>query len=229
MGLRDNLINFVKSIVLDTWNEDLARVVPTPTSLVLNGNDAKYLPDAVVLYADIDNSTEMVELYPWNFCAEVYKNYLHCASQIIKSEGGVITAYDGDRVMAIYVGDNRDTRAVRTAMKISSAVKNIINIETEKIYESGFKLRHKVGIDRSDLRAARVGVKGDNDIVWIGTAANTAAKLCALNEKTIYITEKVYKAMDEETKLLGTIPMWEKITWNGRVIYRTTYSWKIPN
>jgi len=32
---------------------------------------------------------------------------------------------------------------------------------------------------------ARVGVREDNDIVWIGRAANYAAKLCALSEKPI--------------------------------------------
>ncbi len=30
----------------------------------------------------------------------LYKAYLHCAAKIISNEGGEITAYDGDRIMA---------------------------------------------------------------------------------------------------------------------------------
>lgn len=58
--------------------------------------------------------------------AEVYKTYLRCASQIIRDEGGTITAYDGDRVMAVFAGENKDTTAVRTALKINHAVQLIL-------------------------------------------------------------------------------------------------------
>jgi len=51
----------------------------------------------------------------WNFAhvlrdqgvaAEIYKTYLHCAAKIIRSEGGSITSYDGDRIMGIFIGDD---------------------------------------------------------------------------------------------------------------------------
>jgi class 3 adenylate cyclase len=67
-------------------------------------------------------------------------------------------------------------------------------------YSNGFVLKHVVGIDRSDLHAARIGVREDNDIVWVGRAANYAAKLCALSEKPIWITGEVYNAMLDSVK-----------------------------
>lgn len=46
-----------------------------------------------------------------HFAAEIYKSYLHCASKIIRCENGVITAFDGDRVMGIFIGDLKNTSA----------------------------------------------------------------------------------------------------------------------
>jgi len=34
----------------------------------------------------------------------IYKTFLHCAAKIIRSHKGVITAYDGDRIIAVYIG-----------------------------------------------------------------------------------------------------------------------------
>jgi class 3 adenylate cyclase len=53
------------------------------------------------------------------FAAEIYKTFLHCAAKIIRSEDGVITAYDGDRIMAVFIGNAKNTSAVRAALKNS--------------------------------------------------------------------------------------------------------------
>src|SRR5262249_12140307 len=153
------------------------RVVPEPGSLALS-NQAIELSAATVLYADLDGSTAMVEAKKWQFSAEIYKAFLYCAARIIRSEGGAITSYAGDRIMGIFLGDAGPNSAARTGLKINWAVKNIVNpLITSGWADSTHKVRHTVGIDRSDLRAARTGVRGDNDIVWVGSAANHAAKL----------------------------------------------------
>jgi class 3 adenylate cyclase len=58
------------------------------------GNDAIKL-DAVVLYADMADSTALVDTNKAAFAAEVYKSYLTCAAKIIKKQDGAVTAYDG--------------------------------------------------------------------------------------------------------------------------------------
>src|SRR5689334_21602585 len=55
------------------------------------GNDAVEL-DATVLYADLAESTALVKGYKHWFAAEVYKSYLMAASELIKNNGGKITA-----------------------------------------------------------------------------------------------------------------------------------------
>lgn len=232
MGLRDDLAAEVNATFAAQWEEQATATVPAPEDLRLNANHAKDLETATVLYADLDGSTNMVDGYKWHFSAEVYKNYLRCAGQVIRSEGGVITAYDGDRIMAVFTGGSKNTTAVRTAMKINYAVVEIIRPALAAQYpQSEFKLSHVVGVDMSQLRAARIGVRGDNDLVWIGRAANYAAKLTSISEKPLWITKAVFDNMNDEVKFSKGSPMWERRQWtpmNNMEIYCSTWWWPIP-
>lgn len=227
MGLKDDLVAEVKKTFAEQWETQTTKIVPAPEDLRLNANHAKDLETATVLYADLDGSTNMVDKYKWWFSAEVYKSYLRCAAQIIRSEGGTVTAYDGDRVMAVFTGDYKNTTAVRTALKINYAVEEIIRPEIASRYkDTDFILKHVIGIDTSQLRTARIGVHGDNDLVWIGRAANYAAKLCSLSDKPVWITKSIYDSMNDAVKLSKGVNMWTSYTWNAMnkmEIYATTY------
>lgn len=231
MGLKDDLSSEVKSTLAQAWEVQTTDNVPVPEDLRLNANHAKDLEKATVLYADLDGSTSMVEKYKWQFSAEIYKAFLRCASQIIRSEGGSITAYDGDRVMAIFAGRTKNTDAVRCALKINYAVSEIIQPAIKARYDTDFSLRHVVGIDTSQLRAARIGVRGGNDLVWVGRAANFAAKLTNESGKPTWITKAVYDSMIDDVKFHNGQEMWQKAYWvsmNDIEVYSSTYMWKIP-
>src|ERR1700722_5313325 len=120
MGLKDDLEQEVVATFKAPWTTRDGTVVPADDSVTL-GNDAIKLT-ATVLYADISGSTQMVDKRADFVAAEIYKTFLHCAAKIIRSESGVITAYDGDRIMAVYIGDSKNTSAARTALKIKYAV-----------------------------------------------------------------------------------------------------------
>src|SRR5690349_19771976 len=106
MGLLDELKAEVKKIYGESWSARDGQVVPDPEDLRL-GNDAVEFERATVLYADLTGSTNLVNNEGWAFAAEIYKTYLYCAARIIRSEGGAITSYDGDRVMGVFVGDSQ--------------------------------------------------------------------------------------------------------------------------
>lgn len=233
MTLKETLRAEISSSFRSTWQVETARNVPAPEDLRLNANHAKDLQAATVLYADIDGSTNMVDEHPWWFSAEIYKAYLRCAGALVREEGGIITAYDGDRIMAVFTGDSKNTNAVRCAMKIHHAVLEIIQplIRSRTDIHSGFVLKHKIGIDTSQLHAARIGVRGDNDIVWIGRAANHAAKLTAITlDQSIWITKDVYDLINDSVKVSNGVNMWQKWTWNqlnNAELYSTTYHWSL--
>jgi class 3 adenylate cyclase len=227
----DDMTREVRQILRTNWQRREGRKVPEATDVQL-GNDAVYLK-GTVLYADLADSTELVKGYKDWFAAEVYKSYLICACRIIRNNSGVITAFDGDRVMAVFMGDHKDTSAARCALQINFATQNIINTLLKEVFpNSAYQLQQAVGVDTSDLFVARTGIRGSNDLVWVGRAANYAAKLCSLREGNYasYITEDVFNSMAQTTKYGGnpTRLMWEKVMWNdqGIAVYRSNWWWK---
>ena len=231
MSLKEDLESEVKQIFKEQWTVETTKSVPDPDQLRLS-NHAKDLETATVLYADLDGSTNMVDNHDWTFSAEIYKAYLRCSARIIAAEDGVVTAYDGDRIMAVFTGESKNTNAVRAAMKFNHAVVKIIRPAISAQYPNkDFTLKHVVGVDTSQLRAARIGVRGYNDLVWIGRAANYAAKLTSLSETPLWITKAVYDVMNKDVKYASDgREMWEKRSWtamNNMEIYRSDWMYNV--
>lgn len=230
MSLKDDLESEVKKIFREAWTTRDGTVVPESTDLRL-GNDAVKL-DATVLYADITASTTLVDTAAPAFAAEVYKTFLLCAARIITSESGVITAYDGDRIMGVFIEGAKNTACVRAGLKINYAQQFIVNPALKAQYpHRDYTVRHVVGIDTSQLFVARTGIRGSNDLVWVGRAANYAAKLTDLTgDYPTWITGSVYDAMLDAVKVTQGRAMWEQRTWtamSGMRIYRSNWWWSL--
>jgi class 3 adenylate cyclase len=230
MALKDEITTEVKKIFAAKWETRDGTKVPEAEDVQM-GNEAVEI-DGTILYADLNGSTAMVDAKKKSFAAEIYKTYLFAAAKVIRAEGGVIVSYDGDRVMAVFIGDLKNTSAVRCALKINWAVKNIVMpLKNAQYPDDKFVVRHTVGVDTCKLWAARTGVRGANDLVWVGPAANYAAKLTELDSTyPTWITHRVYDKMSDEVKIYSDKNMWEPRTWtemNNLAIYRSNYSWVI--
>lgn len=230
MSLGDDLKTQIKKIFSEQWSTRDGQQVPDSDDLKLS-NDAVKL-GGTVLYADLSGSTKLVDGYKGYFAAELYKTYLHCAAKIITSEGGAITAYDGDRIMAVYIGDFKNTSAARSGLKINYAVKKIVNPALKAQYpNSTYVVKQAVGIDTSNLFVARTGIRGSNDLVWVGRAANYAAKLTELsNDYPTWITADVYNMLHKSAKTTNGKAMWEARRWtamNNVSIYRSAWWWNV--
>ncbi|MCE9619070.1 MAG: adenylate/guanylate cyclase domain-containing protein [Planctomycetes bacterium] len=235
MGMTQDLSAEVNKIIKETWSTTEGRVVPEAENIEL-GNKGVTL-DATCLYADLAESTKLVNTLHPQIAAEVYKCYLNCACRIIGSQGGVITAFDGDRVMAVFIGDTKNTSAVRSALAINHAVVKIINPAFKDHYKEkigDYEVSHSVGVDTSKVLVARTGIRGSNDLVWVGRAANYAAKLCTLRNGfyATWITGSVYDGMKGSVKVTpdGTKNMWEELVWKAQgdlKIYRSAYHWSL--
>ncbi len=228
--LSEQLDQEVKKIFRERWTTRDGQKVPESEDVQL-GNDAVKI-DGTVLYADLDGSTNMVDQQTPEFAAEIYKSYLHCAAKIIRAEDGQIVSYDGDRIMAVFIGGRKNTDAARCALKINYAVTKIINPAIVLQYPgSTFRVRQIVGIDTSPLFVARTGIRKWNDLVWVGRCANYAAKLCSLSsDYPSWITADVYNRLLDTSKIgSGGRDMWESVWWEERKIhvYRSNWHWKV--
>ena len=230
MGLKSDLETEVKTIYQSVWTRRNGQKVPEDTDLK-SGNDAVDL-DATILYTDLDESTKLVDTYKDEFAAENYKTFLQCATKIIRSEGGHIRSFDGDRVMGVFIGESKNTSAVRCGLKIHYAVKHIIQPKMNEQYKNNsYVMKHVTGIDTSKVLVAKAGIRNSNDLVWIGRSANHAAKLCALSsDYPTWITDRIYDNMHESVKTSNGKNMWEQRSWTpqgNRRIYRSNYWWQI--
>ena len=230
MALGNDLNSEVRQILREQWTTREGRVVPESDDLKL-GNDAVTL-EGTVLYADLDDSTKLVDSRKPSFAAEIYKCYLACSARIIRSESGEITSYDGDRIMAVFIGDAKNSTAARTALKINFAVQEIINPAiTHQYPKSDYSIKHVVGIDTSNLFVARTGIRGANDLVWVGRAANYAAKLSSRSGPFTQITAAVYNKLNRESKIGSNgRNMWTQgraREIGNKVIYTSSWQWKV--
>lgn len=240
--LKEELEAEVKRIAETRWDVREGGAVPEPEQVVLANGGVKL--DATVLYADMAESTGLVETVPASLAAEVYKAFLYCACKIIRANGGTITSFDGDRVMGVFVGDTKKTDAVKSALKLNYIVKKLVAPILKSYYETSqewkrfvplLDLRHAVGIDSSTILAARTGIRGSNDLVWVGRAANYAAKLATIRRPSYstWITKAVYEKMKDEAKYTteGGPSMWEefshKIGETSMTVYGSSYYWEV--
>lgn len=192
MTLKDELDTYVKDTFAKAWSRRDGQKVPETEDIALKNEGVNL--EATILYADLASSTNLVAEQSAEFAAEIYKNYLYCAAKIIRANGGEITAYDGDRIMAVFLGDSKNSSAGETGLNLNYAVTKIIQPELNAFYGNHkYTVSQRVGIDTSEVMVARTGIRGSNDLVWVGEAANNAAKLATLSTGyASYATAKAY-------------------------------------
>ncbi len=228
MPFTDDLTAEIDAIFQSQWTVREGRGVPEPEGVALD-NDGVVI-DAAVLYADLAGSTAMVDAFPAATAAEIYKAYLLGCARAIRHWGGSITAYDGDRIMGVFIGAGKESRAVKCGLSINYIVTDIVNPAYVRQYGGSAPVKQVVGIDKSEMLVARTGVRGDNDLVWVGRAANYAAKLTEESHTTpTWITGAVFAALDHSALYSrDNQDMWKRWLWTNMgqmAVYSSSYRW----
>jgi adenylate cyclase len=138
--------------------------------------------------------------------------------------------------MGVFVGGSKNSFATRCALRMNYVVDEILRPKAEAKFPSlkakGFVIDHCVGVARSEVFIVRGGVRGDNDLVFVGQAPNIAAKLSELRESpySTWITWSVYQYLHDYAKLGQGQNMWTKAKrklgeeeWE---VYKSSWHWK---
>lgn len=237
MAIKEDIISDISGILKQTWNDRDGQVVPTVEDVALTGGAVNL--DATMLYSDLADSTELA-MYNKKMAAKIYKIFLACSARIIRYHGGDIRSFDGDRIMAVFLGDYKNTNAAKCALKLKYIFLNYIKPELEKNYQvlrdGTFNLTFCSGIDTSQVMVIRSGIRNNNDLVWVGRAPNIAAKLSNIRKAPYYtyITGDVYDKLNNEAKLSSdNKQMWEKREGkddglpNISTLYRSSWGWVV--
>ncbi len=82
------------------------------------------------------------------------------------------------------------------------------------IGQSEFEISHCTGIDKGSVLAVKAGHSGSNDLIWVGRAANLAAKLSDIREEgyLTFITDDAYRKFQQTPKreLLSQQATWTR-------------------
>jgi class 3 adenylate cyclase len=233
MSLLDDLKKNVDDIVAAKWNQRDGRVVPDTASVGLIGDAVRLT--ATFLYTDLIDSSTLATKAKW-LAAEVFQVFLSSMTRIIRSMGGEIRSFDGDRVMGVFIGDSASDSAAKCGLHMKWAFNNIIKPKIEGKYSEqlgGYSFAYCTGIDSGEVWAVRGGARNNNDLIWIGRPPNLAAKLSEMRTGySTYITGLVFDKLTDDVKLGGSPPrsMWEERQWPTQAkmrIYRSNWTWKI--
>lgn len=210
MTRKDELDAATRSVLNVPFDSRYGSVVPTTDSVALK-NGGVYL-DAVYLYADMADSTGMARRFTSETAARIIRAFLTAAARVLRTHSGEIRSYDGDRVMAIFVGNDAATRAGRAALEIKWVVDNVVHpalcLWLDEYLRSSWVLSHTCGIDMGTAFIVRAGVRNSNDLVSVGDAPNIAAKLSELKGARTFITDRVWDAMSFDACFDGDRAMW---------------------
>jgi class 3 adenylate cyclase len=228
----DKLSAEVRKILDTTWSIRSGQVVPKTEDVVLENGAVKL--DVAILYADLAHSTQLARKNK-SVAAKVVRAYLSTMTRLVNDNGGTVRSFDGDRVMGIFIGGGKNTSAARCALKMNWVVKEALAPQAQAKFTSlkDFKLTHCAGVSRSEVLVVRGGVRGSNDLVFVGSAPNIAAKLSEIRDGGYrsYIDSNVYANLHESAKYGGTEKknMWVKtkrtIAGTEWALYKSNWQW----
>jgi adenylate cyclase len=227
MALSDDLRKEVNGVVNQAWDVRDGEVVPATDKVALAGGGVKL--EATMLYADLADSTE-IAMWDRRVAAKLCKAFLACASRLIRAQGGELRSFDSDRVMGVFLGNSKNTSAAKCALQINWAFLNLIKPKFEAQYEvmrnGTYKLAHCTGVDTSEVLVVRAGIRNNNDLIWVGSAPNVAAKMSAFRDVPYFsfISGAVYDRLLPEAKITNNQSMWEERVWNSGPIKRVLRS-----
>lgn len=201
----------VQKIFDADWNITRGIKVPKSEDVVMENGGR--LVDATYLYADLAGSSKLAHSVDKVVTATIIRAYINSASRILKELDGSIRSFDGDRVMAVFMGEGKNDMAVRAAFAINWVVAKVIAPaiqskwpEVSRVYS----IDHGVGIDTGEALIVRGGVRIDNDLISIGDAPNDAARLSDYRRYSINISKAVHEDLHDLHRSYGDLKFWTR-------------------
>ncbi|MEI4745894.1 adenylate/guanylate cyclase domain-containing protein [Rhodococcus erythropolis] len=196
----------VSDIVTANWNITNGTVVPETDDIVMKNGGR--LVEATYAYADLADSSTIAQYLNKEVAATIIRAFVNSATRIFRNFDGEIRSFDGDRVMAIFIGEKKNWNAVRAAYAIEWAVTEVIRPKLKSHWDWSdtpkklYEISHRVGIDTGESLIVRGGARDNSDLISVGGAPNIAAKLSDLKSGySTYITDRVLDDIDDEALL----------------------------
>lgn len=229
MALLEELNGKIDAYVKQSYEIEETTIIPDTDNPKLTFGNKGLTCEYAFLFMDIRKSSQLHETYGFTKAAKIYQSFHDINVRVIEENSGSVRAFDGDRVMGVFVGGSKNSNAVKAAMQIQWAIRNILNPKLET------KITCGGGIDYGNILVTKIGKgrnKNNNDLVWIGKADNYASHLANAASNTIIISTNSYNVLIADRKVSDGKNMWQsKILTlkNGTIVncYESIYGWVI--
>lgn len=229
MALLDDLNGKIDAYAKQPYEIEETTIVPDTDTPKLTFGNKGLTCEYSFLFMDIRKSSKLHETYGFTKAAKIYQSFHDINVRVIEENDGYVRAFDGDRVMGVFVGSSKNSNAVKAAMQIQWAIREILNPKLETQIVCGG------GIDSGKILVTKIGKgrdKNNNDLVWIGKADNYASHLANEADNTIIISTNSYNVLINDRKLSNGTNMWQSKTItlkSGSKVncYESEWSWII--
>ena len=218
MSLYEDIDNAVNGILSGNVISNDTSVVPDILdSEITFGLTAKRFKN-VCFYIDMRGSTAILEKHNANVVIKIHKAFFITILKIVKDNGGEIRSFNGDSVLAFFLGDNSNTieAAVKSAMQISFMLINAEDSLKSKVldqYQTTIDIG--IGLDFGTTYVAKIGQRDINsrDLIWIGSNVNHSVKISDERESpdNIGITRRLYDKLPDWLKYSNGKNIWSRL------------------
>jgi len=203
MATNQETLDKIKEYLNASYEKTETSIVPKKSDLTF-GNTVKIIKHTKVFYIDMRKSRKILSDATDFWSIKIHKSFLKAVTHCIEKRDGHIRSFNGDGILAFFVGDNAASKAVRAALDIKGFVNEINDILKNNDKN---KIDFGIGIAQGEVMVAKSGKAGDDqtkqDLIWIGIALYVAVELSEIGKspKNIWISHNVRSAIGKENHL----------------------------
>src|SRR3990167_608621 len=190
MATNQEVLDKIDEYLNESYLQEETTVVPKRTDLTF-GNKVKKMKFAVVMYVDMRKSKAILSDATTFWSVKIHRAFLLALTHCVEKREGHLRSFNGDGILAFFVGDKASSRAVRAAMDVSGFIAEV----NKNLTEQNLKvIDYGIGIAQGVVMVAKSGKAGDDqtkqDLIWVGLPVYMAVELSdfARKPKNIWIS-----------------------------------------
>ena len=191
----------------DTNYED-KKSIPSPDLLTF---DNGFYVNASVMFIDIRGSNDLANKHNRPTLAKIYRSYISELVAVLKGNSSIDEiCIEGD---CVWGGINTPNKVdVDSVFSTGAQASSLVDVLNHKYSKKGYSIIEVgIGMSYGTTLLIKAGYKGSsiNEVVWLGTLVNEAAKLCSNGSRESYdkemmVSDVFYYNLNDENKILLT-------------------------
>ncbi len=148
---------------------------------------------AAMLFSDIRGFTAFAETVDPEAVVEMLNSYLDTQTAIVERHGGDVDKFIADELVAVFLGDGMERRAVAAALDIQEAMAGHLRAHPD------WDLHVGIGISAGVVVMGAMGARERMDFTVLGDPVNLASRLCdAAPPRSILVSEPIGTALADD-------------------------------